>query len=69
MGDHPRKLPTLVPGPRAAAAPSTASTSRPKKNSTACLACKQAKRKVSFQHFLYPVDFEALARSSASRYS
>ncbi|KAL2012703.1 hypothetical protein VTN00DRAFT_228 [Thermoascus crustaceus] len=47
MGDHPRKLPTLAPGPRAAAAPSTASTSRPKKNSTACQACKQAKRKCS----------------------
>ncbi|KAL1986842.1 hypothetical protein VTN96DRAFT_5495 [Rasamsonia emersonii] len=50
MGDPTRQLPILAPGPRGASggagAASALPTSRPKKNSTACLACKQAKRKV-----------------------
>ncbi|KAJ9297413.1 transcriptional regulator family: Fungal Specific TF [Paecilomyces variotii] len=47
MGDPKRSLPTLAPGPRTEVSSSAASASRPKKNSTACLACKQAKRKCS----------------------
>lgn len=50
MGDPTRQLPSLAPGPRGnsggAGAASAFPTSRPKKNSTACLACKQAKQKV-----------------------
>ncbi|KAL1885760.1 hypothetical protein Plec18167_001255 [Paecilomyces lecythidis] len=47
MGDSNKSLPTLAPGPRTEVSSSAASASRPKKNSTACLACKQAKRKCS----------------------
>lgn len=42
------KFPPLAPGPPRMFAPQSSMTvSRPKKNSTACLSCKTAKRKVS----------------------
>ncbi|KAJ5176089.1 uncharacterized protein N7482_001966 [Penicillium canariense] len=46
--DHTKQFPALLPGPpRTLPAQSSMSVSRPKKNSTACLACKAAKRKCS----------------------
>ncbi|KAJ5747544.1 uncharacterized protein N7511_009240 [Penicillium nucicola] len=46
--DNTKPLPALAPGPPRASAPHTSvGISRPKKNSTACLACKAAKRKCS----------------------
>jgi hypothetical protein len=46
--ENTKHFPTLAPGPPRMFAPQTSTAvSRPKKNSTACLACKQAKRKVS----------------------
>lgn len=47
MEGSSKQLPTLAPGPPGGGAVSALPPSRPKKNSTACLACKQAKRKVS----------------------
>ncbi|KAJ5320120.1 hypothetical protein PENANT_c025G05033 [Penicillium antarcticum] len=46
--DNTKSLPALAPGPPRISAPHTSTgVSRPKKNSTACLACKAAKRKCS----------------------
>ncbi|KAJ6108528.1 Transcription factor [Penicillium sp. IBT 18751x] len=46
--DDSKQLPALAPGPSRRLAPQTsAAVLRPKKNSTACLACKVAKRKCS----------------------
>jgi len=49
------RLPLLAPGPESRAAGEYASLepSRIKRNSTACLACKQAKRKVSSSYEQY----------------
>ncbi|KAJ5963790.1 Transcription factor [Penicillium vulpinum] len=50
MGHHEntKQFPALAPGPPRMFAPQTSTAvSRPKKNSTACLACKAAKRKCS----------------------
>ena len=45
------KFPPLAPGPPRMFAPqSSMAVSRPKKNSTACLSCKTAKRKVGAGH-------------------
>ncbi|KAF4215306.1 hypothetical protein CNMCM6805_005459 [Aspergillus fumigatiaffinis] len=45
--DQDKHLPTLAPGPRGPITLKTTAVSRPKKISTACLPCKQAKRKCS----------------------
>ncbi|KAJ5473929.1 Transcription factor [Penicillium sp. IBT 31633x] len=46
--DNTKQFPALAPGPPRVFAPQTSTAvSRPKKNSTACLACKAAKRKCS----------------------
>lgn len=48
MSHHDKQFPPLAPGPpRTFARQSAMAVSRPKKNSTACLPCKSAKRKVS----------------------
>ncbi|KAK4867685.1 hypothetical protein LT330_001195 [Penicillium expansum] len=46
--ENPKQFPALAPGPARMFTPQTSTAvSRPKKNSTACLACKAAKRKCS----------------------
>ncbi|GIJ98675.1 hypothetical protein Aspvir_000793 [Aspergillus viridinutans] len=45
--DQDKHLPTLAPGPRGPITLNSTTVSRPKKISTACLPCKQAKRKCS----------------------
>lgn len=60
------KFPPLAPGPPRIFAPqSSMAVSRPKKNSTACLACKTAKRKVSISighsHTVAALDLEVEA--------
>lgn len=44
--NHDEQLPRLAPGPRVPIVGESVAASRPKKSSTACQSCKQAKRKV-----------------------